>query len=129
MGATEIPQHVFLRIAAFLICDHDATVLAQHRDSAGHRFVVAKQTVAVQFVPIRETTLDIIEGEGPLYVPRDLHPLPGVQVIVNLTPGGLDLGLHCFDFGIKIEGMLVRMIADFLQPALQLHDWLFELER
>ena len=42
MGATKIPQHVLLRIAAFLICDHDATVLAQHRDSARHRLVVAE---------------------------------------------------------------------------------------
>src|SRR4029453_4557758 len=66
MGPAKIPQHVFLRIAAFVICDHDATVLAQHRDSAGHRLVVAEYTVAVEFVPIRETTLHIIEGEGPL---------------------------------------------------------------
>ena len=62
-------------------------------------------------------------------MPRDLNPLPRVQVIVNLAPGGFDLGLHRFDFGIKIEGVLVRMIADFLQAALQFHDRLFEVER
>ena len=129
MGAPEIPHHVFPGVAAFLIRDHNATLLAQHRDSARHGLVVAKQTVAVQLVPIRETTLDVIECERPLGVPRDLHSLPGTEISVNFPTRRFDLRFHCLDFGIEIERMFVGMIADFLQTALQFHNRFLELER
>src|SRR5438094_8672893 len=73
----------------------------------------------MQLVRICKTALDVIEGEGPLGVPRDLHPLPGADVTVNFAACGLDLRLHGLDFSIEIERVFVGMIADFLQPALQ----------
>ena len=79
--------------------------------------------------PIRKTPLDIIESKGPLHMSRDLDPLPGGQVTVNFASGGFELGLHRLNFGIEIEGVFVRMIADFLQAALQFHDRFFEVER
>ena len=54
MRAPEIAHHIFLGVAALLIRDHDATLLPQHRNPAWHGLVVAKQTVAVQLVPIRK---------------------------------------------------------------------------
>ena len=83
----------------------------------------------MQLVPICKTALDVIEGEGPLSVPRDLHPLPGAEVAVNFAARGFDLRLHCLDFGVKIERVFVGMIADFLQTALQLHNRFLEVER
>src|ERR1700745_3708702 len=82
----------------------------------------------MQLVPICKTALDVIEGEGPLSVPRDLHPLPGAEITVNLAACGFDLRLHCLDFSIEIERVFVGMLPDFLQTALQLYNRFLEVE-
>ena len=60
---------------------------------------------------------------------RDLHALPGGQVVVNLAPGLVDLRFDGLDFRIEIDVVLVGMILQILQPALQFEDRLFEIER
>src|SRR5204863_2085199 len=85
MGASEVAHHVFLGIAPLLVSDNDATLAAEHRHSAWHCAIIAKAAVAVQFNPVRKATLDVIERERSLSVPRDLDPLPGRQIAVNMT--------------------------------------------
>ena len=85
MRAPEVAHHVLLGIAPLLVSDNDATLPAEHRHSARHCPIVGKTAVAVQFNPVRKTALNVIERERPLSVPGDLHPLPGRQIVVNLT--------------------------------------------
>ncbi len=59
--------------------------------------------------PFRETTADVIEREGPLHMARDLDPLPGGEVVVNLLAGVANLHLHRLHFGVEIEVVFVRM--------------------
>ena len=83
----------------------------------------------MQFDPFGETARDVIERERPLRVPRNLHTLPGRQVLVDLATRFADLGFHRLDFGIEIEIVLVGMILQILKTTLQLEDWLFEIKR
>ena len=54
IGATEIALHVFLRVAALLLRDDDAAMRAESGQAARHRFVVAKDAIAVQLHPFGE---------------------------------------------------------------------------
>jgi hypothetical protein len=85
MRAPEVAHHVLLGIAPLLVSDNDATLAAEHRHSARHCAIVGKAAVAVQFNPVRKTALNVIERERPLSVPRDLDPLPGRQIVMNMT--------------------------------------------
>ena len=85
--------------------------------------------IPMQFNPIAEAAFDVIQSERALHVPRDLHTLPGRQVIVNFAPRGRDLRLHRFHLGIEIDFMFVGMFPDFLKSALQFEDRLFKIER
>ena len=62
-------------------------------------------------------------------MPRDLHPLPRSQVLVNVASSVADLVLHRLDFRLEIERVLIGMAFQILQPALQLQDRLLKLER
>src|SRR6476619_229588 len=85
MRAPEVAHHILLGIAPLLVSDNDATLAAEHRHSAWHCAIVGKAAVAVQLNPVRKTALNVIEREWPLSVPRDLDPLPGRQIAVNIT--------------------------------------------
>ena len=93
-------------------------MLTQFRQAAGHRLVVGKAAVAVQFRPVRKAALDIIERVGSFDVASNLNALPGREIIINFAPGCSDLGLDRLDFVVEIEGVLIRVIPDFLQAPL-----------
>ena len=126
--AAEIPLHIFLRVAAFLVGDDDTAMVPELRQAARHRFVIAEDTVAVQFDPIGEATLDIIERERAPNVPRQLHALPGGEVVVNRAARFADLVFHRLDFGIEIELVFVGMVLQILEPPLQLEDRFFKIQ-
>src|SRR5215208_2726980 len=84
MRAPEIAHHILLGVAPLLVSDNDATLAAEHCHPARHCAIVSKAAVAVQFHPVRKTTLNVIERERPLSVPGDLDPLPGRQIAVNM---------------------------------------------
>jgi hypothetical protein len=85
MRAPEVAHHVLLGIAPLLVSDNDATLAAEHRHPAWHCPIIGKAAVAVQFNPVRKAALNVIEREWPLIVPGDLDPLPGRQIVVNMT--------------------------------------------
>ena len=129
MRATEVAFHILLRIAAFLMSDNDATMRAEFRQPARHRLVIAEMPIAMKLDPFGETTRQIIERKWTLRVPRDLHALPGSEVVVNLTARFADLGFHGLDLGIEIEVVLVRMVLQILEPPLQFQDRFLKIER
>ena len=61
-------------------------------------------------------------------MPRDLHALPGGEVVVNLAARFADLVFHRFDFGIEIEIVFVGMVLQVLEPPLQFEDRLFKIQ-
>jgi hypothetical protein len=83
----------------------------------------------MQFHPPRETASHVIKRERSQNVSRQLHPLPGGQVVVNLSARFADFSLHRFDLGVEVEIVLVRMVLQVLEPPLQLQDRLFEIKR
>jgi len=85
--------------------------------------------VAVQFHPVCKTALDVIEGKGPLVVPRDLHSLPGRQVVVNVTARFAKFCLKFFHRLPKIDIVFRGMTLKILQTPFQLKDRLFKIER
>ena len=129
MAAAEIAFHVFFRVASFLMGDDHAPIGPQLGQPARHGFVIRKQTVAVQLDPIGETPRNVIERERTLCMSRDLHALPGRQIIVNLAARGFDFRLHGRDLRIKIEVVLVGVLFQILQTPLQFENRFFEIER
>src|SRR5262249_62272598 len=87
MRAPEISHHVLLSVAAFLVGDNDATLVAKHRHSAWHCAIVGKAAVAVQFDPVRKTALNVIKSERPLIVAGGFGPPPGRQNVVKVLSG------------------------------------------
>src|SRR5436309_14100237 len=96
MGAAKITHHVLFGIASFLVSDHDATLAAECGQTARHRFVIRKPTVAMQFDPIRETPVDVIQSERSLRMSRDLDALPGRKVAINPSSCLAKLALQFF---------------------------------
>src|SRR5690349_6607926 len=103
MGAAEITHHVFFGVAALLVSDDNAAGGIQGGESRRHRFVVGKLTISPKLGPAGETTVDIIEGEWPLDVTRNLNPLPGAEIAVNLATGIAQFGFDRLDLGIEID--------------------------
>src|SRR5450432_21496 len=83
----------------------------------------------MQLHPFGKAARDVIECEGPLHMPRDLDTLPGAQVLINLAARVANFQLHRFHFGVEIDVVFVRVRLEFLEPALQFQDWLFEIKR
>src|SRR5438477_4167180 len=129
MGAPKIAHHVFFRVAPFLMSDNHAALRPKHGKTALHGLVIGKTTITVQFSPVCKTPFDVIEGEWPLHMPRDLDTLPGSQVAVNLAASLAELCLNCPDRRIKIDIVFVGMSLQILQTPLQFKDRFFEIER
>ncbi len=109
--------------------NNHAAALADFRQAAGHRFIVSENAVTVQLDPFGKAARNVIERKRPLHMPGDLHPLPGVEILVNLPARVADLRLHRFDFALEIDLVVFGMVLQILQPALQFEDRFFEIER
>src|SRR5438067_11315594 len=109
MAAPKIAHHVFFRVASFLVGDDHAALLTMDGKTARHGLVISKTTITVQFSPICKTAFDVIQGEWPLHMPRDLDTLPGSQVAVNFAAGLAELCLNCPDRRIQIDIVFVGM--------------------
>lgn len=89
--------------------DNDATLAAEHRHSTWHCAIVGKAAITVQLNPVRETALNVIEREWSLSVSRDLDPLPGRQIAVNMTAHFPELRLKFFHRRAEIDVVLCGM--------------------
>ena len=130
MRGAEVAQNVFLGVAAFLRADDHDAVFAQLGKTADHRAVLGEQAVAVQFLKIRESVLDVIQRVRPLGMARELDALPGGEVQENLPAGFLQFFFDELDFLLEADAqrMFLRMRAEFIQLVLQFDDRLFEIE-
>ena len=109
MRASEIAHHVLLSVAPFLVSDNDATLAAEHCHTAWHCAIVGEAAVAVQFDPVRKTAFNVIKSERPLIVPGDLDPLPGRQIVVNVTARFPKFCLKLFHRRTEIDVVLCGM--------------------
>src|SRR5258707_3642613 len=105
MRAAEIPTDVLPGVPSFLVCYHHAAMGSDCSKSAGHRFVVTKQSITVQLDGIIERQLQIIQGKRTCRVPGNEDALPSGEILVNLLSGLLDLLLHRFDFTLEIDSL------------------------
>src|SRR4029453_14942170 len=76
MGATEVAHHIFLRVATLLVSDDDAALRAKCGQTTRHGSIVGKTAISMQLNPICKAPFEVVHGERPLRMPRDLHPLP-----------------------------------------------------
>ena len=83
----------------------------------------------MQFNPVCKASVDVIEGERPLNMPRDLNTLPGGQVTVYLASSFLQLLFKRLNRRVKIDIVLVGMSLQILQAPLQFKDRFFKIER
>jgi hypothetical protein len=68
------------------------------RHAADDRRIVAVGAIAVQFLKIREQSLDVIEGVWPLRMARDLGHLPCSQVREDVARQGVAFRFQATNF-------------------------------
>jgi hypothetical protein len=107
--------------------DHAAFV-AEAREPAHDRGIVAERPVAVQFLEPGENAVHVIERVRPLRMARDLRDLPGVELGVDVLGERLALLLQPSDLFGDVERGVVLHEAQLLDPRLQLGDGLLELQ-
>jgi hypothetical protein len=110
MPAAEIAHHIFFCVATFLVGNDDAALCAECGQTARHGSIVGKAAISMQFNPICKAPFDIVHRKRPLRVPRDLHPLPGSELAINLPPGFTKFLLNGLNGRIKIDIMRVGVI-------------------
>ena len=91
VGATEVAKDVFLGIAAFLLADEHDRAAVKFGGSAYDGRVVPEVAVAVDFLEIGKSVLEVVQGIGALGVAGELDFLPGGEVGVDLFDLLLDL--------------------------------------
>src|SRR5205814_3576184 len=110
MAAAEIAHYILPRVAPFLVSDDDATLRAEHGQTARHRFIICKAAIAMQFNPICKAPFNVIQSERPLRMPRELDALPGSQIAINLASCFAKLCGNCFDCRVEIDIVFVGVI-------------------
>src|SRR5205809_7381202 len=110
MGATEIAHHIFFCVAALLMGDDDTTLRAKCGQAARHGSIVGKAAISMQLNPIRKTPVDVVQGEGPLRMPRDLHPLPRSELAIDFPSCFTKFSLKGLNSGIKVDIVRVGVI-------------------
>ncbi len=128
MRAAEIALQVFLGVTPFLMADDHGAVPPNLRETAGHGRVVAMQPIAVQLDEAGEGELDVILRKRARRMPRDLHPLPRREILVDGLLGRRDFLLHAPHFGVEIDILRARMTLQIGQLLLQLDDRLFKFQ-
>ena len=129
MGAAEVAEDVFLRVAPFLIRDHGDGPAVDLGQTAGHGGVVAEEAVAVQFGEILEAEGKVVQGERAGRVPSDLHALPSGQVLVDFLPHAADFLFDLPDLRVDTEVRAIGLFTQPLQLLFQLGDGFFEIQR
>src|SRR5512140_2773188 len=129
MAATEIAHHIFFCVAALLMSDDDATLRAKCGQTARHGSIVGEAAIPMQLDPICKAPFDVVHGERPLRMPRDLHPLPRSEIAINFPSRFTKFFLNGLNSRINIDIMRVGVIHEVLQAPFQLKDRLFKIER
>src|SRR5205823_8559432 len=110
MGATEIAHNIFFCVSALLMGDDDTTLRAKSGQAARHGSIVGKAAISVQLNPIRKAPFDVVHVEGPLRVPRDLHPLLRSEIAINFPSCFTKFSLKGLNSGIKVDIVRVGVI-------------------
>src|SRR5665213_3510300 len=86
MRHPEIPSEILLGIVTTLMTDKHHSFAIKPRPTANDCGVVAERTVTMQLDEIREDPRNVVEHERSPYIPGDLHPLNGGEMLVHTSP-------------------------------------------
>jgi hypothetical protein len=96
MRHAEVAPHPLFGRAALAVADDQHLFAGQPGHAAGHRLVVAKGAIAVNFAEIGEYLLDEVHRVGPLGMPRPLNPDPRRRHRLRLNGNPCFLFAHLF---------------------------------
>src|SRR6185312_12629975 len=126
----EVAIHTLLGVAALLVANHHHFVAVITSHAADNRGIVAVTPVAVDFTPVAEDPLHIVQRERTLRMPRHLRLLPGIDVLANLLAQKRDLMLQMLElemsvlvsarFGFELDNLLFNR----LKLALRFNGWI-----
>ena len=105
--------------------DADRLLAFPLRDPGHNGPVVTEAPVPVHLQEVRGQIIHIVERVRPERVPRDLHALPGREVIKDLLDRFLEFFLGAFDLSGKIDAF-VADLAKLVDLFFHFHDRLFK---
>src|SRR5258706_4049268 len=125
---SEFAFQLLFGVAAWLVSDPHQGVIVERRPPADDRRVVAVGPISVELDEIRECELDVVGGEWPPWIARDLNALKRSEVLVDFLAQIFELPLEGLDRFRDAELAVARRLLDFVDLPLQLGDRLLELE-
>src|SRR5665213_3821033 len=129
MRHPEIPSEILLGIVTTLMTDKHHSFAIKPRPTANDCGVVAERTVTMQLDEIREDPRNVVEHERSPYIPGDLHPLNGGEMLVHVAPQFTELALKRHNLVVDVYGPLTRRMLQLLDLPLELCDGLLEVHR
>src|ERR1700677_1229348 len=90
MRRAEVAVDALLHVPAFLSAHHEDFFAVEAGHTADDRRVIAKSAVAVDFAPVREQALNVVEGLGTLGMASEFSFLPSRLRGLQLLPQGMD---------------------------------------
>ena len=91
VGHAEVAINLGFGIASLLVPNYGNIVAVKARHAANNRGIIAVRAVSVDFAPIGEDALQIIQSVGALRMARQLSLLPCSLVRLNLFTQRFDL--------------------------------------
>src|SRR5450432_4243023 len=122
MRHSEIAPEIFLRVAAALVADDHHRIAVEARPPTHDRSVVAVETVAVELDAVREGELEVVEGERPPRIARDLHALQRGEARVDGAPELIQLALERHDLLFHAQLTLFRRASQLIDRLFELHN-------
>jgi orotidine-5'-phosphate decarboxylase len=80
------------------MADHHARLAVEARQAANDGMVVRVTAVTMQFLEVGENQVDVVQGIGPLRMPRDQGALPRRELGVDLFGQALVFGIETGNF-------------------------------
>jgi len=118
VGLAEVAEDALLGVAALLVANHHYFVAVIAGETADDGRIVAERAVAMNFTPVSEEALYVIQREWTLGVARKFRPMPGIDVRADLFPQKVDLVLEMFELemgfvvlagpGLKLDDLLLN---------------------
>jgi len=100
------------------VANHHYFVAVIAGETADDGRIVAERAVAMNFTPVSEEALYVIQREWTLGVARKFRPMPGIDVRADLFPQKVDLVLEMFELemgfvvlagpGLKLDDLLLN---------------------
>src|SRR6202022_644720 len=128
-GHAEIVPEPFFGVGAFLGAKDQNATSAEAANPADDRCIFGKGAISGERHELGDQTTNVIETMRPLRMPRHVDLLPRCQPRISLAQQAVGGVFEAADLVGDIDFAGRGKVAEFLNLALELGDWPFEIQK